>query len=379
MNSKKLSATLCVFSTLTVLTIVVLSSSFLSHGTLGDKSKDYNHGTHQFQVMPIVNAEGPESFAFDVNGEGPYTGVSDGRIIKWNQHQRRWSNFSVTTPDRIGCEGPHNHTETEDVCGRPLGLCSNKKTGDVYIADAYMGLLVVGPNGGLATKLTSEAEGVPFKFTNGVDIDDTTGDVYFTDSSSLYSRRNYDLVLLTGDKTGRLLKYNIHTKETTVILKNLYFPNGVALSKNKDFLIFAETSTCRVFRLWLQPSQKAGKLEVFTELPGYPDNIKMNDNGEFWVALGSLKEPEFWAWLPLNSRIRNSVRMLTFKVTQLFFLLSEYEGSGVAVKLSENGEIIQIFEDIPGKVWKDASEVNERDGYLWIGSVVMPYAVGMKI
>lgn len=52
-----------------------------------------------------------------------------------------------------------------------------------------MGLHVVGPNGGLATKLTSEAEGVPFKFTNGVDIDETTGDVYFTDSSSVYPRR----------------------------------------------------------------------------------------------------------------------------------------------------------------------------------------------
>ncbi|KAL8095278.1 protein STRICTOSIDINE SYNTHASE-LIKE 10-like [Apium graveolens] len=380
MKSKKLSAALCIFFVLTVIiSSVVLRSSFLSHGTLGDKSKDYNDDTHQFQVMPIVNAEGPESFAFDVNGEGPYTGVSDGRIIKWNQHQRRWSNFSVTTPDRIGCEGPHNHTATEDVCGRPLGLCSNKKTGDVYIADAYMGLLVVGPNGGLATKLTSEAEGVPFKFTNGVDIDDTTGDVYFTDSSSLFSRRNHNLVVLTGDKTGRLLKYNIHTKETTVILKNLYFPNGVALSKNRDFLIFAETSTCRVFRLWLQPSQKAGKLELFTELPGYPDNIKMNDNGEFWVALWSRKVPDFSVWLPLNSRIRNAVRMVTFKVTKLLLYLLKSKGSGVAVKLSENGEIIQIFEDKRGKIWKYASEVHERDGYLWIGSVVMPNAVGMKI
>lgn len=104
--------------------------------------------------------------------------------------------------NRNGCEGPHNHIATEDICGRPLGLCSNKKTRDVYIADAYMGLLVVGPNGGLATKLTSEAEGVPFKFTNGVDIDDTTGDVYFTDSSSIYTRRYASTYLSV------LLKFN---------------------------------------------------------------------------------------------------------------------------------------------------------------------------
>ncbi|WOH06375.1 hypothetical protein DCAR_0625801 [Daucus carota subsp. sativus] len=380
MRPKKISAALCVFLVIaTIISSVALGrNSFFWDRTVKDKSTE----SHQFEVMPIVSAAGPESFAFDpFTGEGPYTGVSDGRIIKWNQSLRRWTNFSVTTTgrERNGCEGPHDHTATEDVCGRPLGLCCNKKTNDLYIADAYMGLHVVGPDGGLTTQLTSEAEGVPFKFTNGLDIDETTGDVYFTDSSSVYPRRNHSLVVLTGDKTGRLLKYNIHTKETTVILKNLYFPNGVALSKNKDFLIFAETTTCRVLRLWLQPSEKAGKLELFTELPGYPDNIKMNANGEFWVALWSKKVPDFSAWLPSSSRImRNAVRMVTYKVTQLLLYLSGIKGSGVAVKLSENGEIIQIYEDKLGKVWKYASEVQERNGYLMIGSVVMPYAVAMK-
>ncbi|KAK1366025.1 putative strictosidine synthase transcription factor WD40-like family [Heracleum sosnowskyi] len=182
----------------------VVSSSILSHRTVEEKSRDYNDDTHQFQVMPIVSAFGPESFAFDVAGEGPYTGVSDSRIIKWNQSQRLWTNFSVMTSDRNGGEGPHDHTTTEDVCGRSLGLCSNKKTGDLYIVDTYMGLLVVGPNGGLglATKLTSEAQGVLFKYTNGVEVDDITGDVYFTDSSSVYSRGN-TILALSGDRTAK--------------------------------------------------------------------------------------------------------------------------------------------------------------------------------
>lgn len=197
-------------------------------------------------------------------------------------------------------------------------------------------------------------------------------------SFTVFIFRNHTSVLLTGDKTGRLLKYNIHTKETTVILKNLYFPNGVALSKNKEFLIFAETSTCRVLRMWLQPSEKAGKLEVFTELPGYPDNIKINDKGEFWVALWSRKSTDISTWLHSNSWIKKAVGIVTFKVTKLLSSFLKSKGAGVAVKLSENGEIIQIFEDKLGKVWKYASEVQERDEYLWIGSVVMPYAVEMK-
>lgn len=85
---------------------------------------------------------------------------------------------------RNGCQGSHDHEELEHICGRPLGLRFNKRTEDLYIADAYMGLLVVGPNGGLATKIST-----PFYFTNGVDIDQGNGVVYFTESSLNYQRR----------------------------------------------------------------------------------------------------------------------------------------------------------------------------------------------
>lgn len=80
------------------------------------------------------------------------------------------------------------YLKNEHICGRPLGLRFDKKTGDMYIADAYFGLLKVGPEGGLATPLATEAEGVPLKFTNDLDLDEE-GNVYFTDSSTKYQRR----------------------------------------------------------------------------------------------------------------------------------------------------------------------------------------------
>lgn len=83
---------------------------------------------------------------------------------------------------------PLSYLKNEHICGRPLGLRFDKKTGDLYIADAYLGLMKVGPEGGLATSLATEAEGVPLKFTNDLDIDDE-GNVYFTDSSTIYQRR----------------------------------------------------------------------------------------------------------------------------------------------------------------------------------------------
>ena len=92
--------------------------------------------------------------------------------------------------DRKLCDGSSDSNK-EPLCGRPLGLKFDSKTCDLYIADAYFGLLVVGPNGGVAQQLaTSADDGVPFKFLNGLEVDDhQTGVIYFSDSSSVYQLR----------------------------------------------------------------------------------------------------------------------------------------------------------------------------------------------
>jgi sugar lactone lactonase YvrE len=77
----------------------------------------------------------------------------------------------------------------EHLCGRPLGLRFEKKTGNLYIADAYFGLHVVGPAGGLATQVVTEIEGQPLRFTNDMDIDEHEDVIYFTDSSRNFQRR----------------------------------------------------------------------------------------------------------------------------------------------------------------------------------------------
>ena len=65
-----------------------------------NNEKASNNKFRQFEAIPIEGAVGPESFAFDPLGGGPYTGISDGRIIKWDQNQRRWINFAITSPQR---------------------------------------------------------------------------------------------------------------------------------------------------------------------------------------------------------------------------------------------------------------------------------------
>lgn len=52
-------------------------------------------------------------------------------------------------------------------------------------------------------------------------------------------------LVFSGEDSGRVLKYNPETKETTVLVRNVQFPNGVSLSKDGSFFVFAEGSRGR--------------------------------------------------------------------------------------------------------------------------------------
>ena len=63
--------------------------------------------------------------------------------------------------------------------------------------------------------------------------------------------RAYAIAMQTGDKTGRLLKYDPRSKEVMVLLRGLSFSNGVALSQDNDFVLVTETTAAKVTRYWL--------------------------------------------------------------------------------------------------------------------------------
>ncbi|KAH7653832.1 Strictosidine synthase protein [Dioscorea alata] len=336
------------------------------------KVRDEQDLLQRAEVRFFGQIQGPESVAFDPLGRGPYTGVADGRILFWDGNS--WSNFAFTSPNRTELCDPKPsalmYLKNEHICGRPLGLRFDKKSGDLYIADAYFGLLKVGPEGGLATQLTTEAEGVPLKFTNDFDFDED-GNVYFTDSSSNYQRRNFMQLVFTSEPSGRLLKYNPVTKETTVLLRNLQFPNGVSMSKDKSFFVFCEGSPGRLSRYWLK-GEKAGTSEVFAVLPGFPDNVRTNENGEFWVAI-HCRRTVYAHIMSHYPQLRKFFLKLPIPAKYQFLMFIGGRLHAVIAKYSPDGELLQILEDRQGKVVRAVSEVEEKDGKLWLGSVLMPF------
>lgn len=332
----------------------------------------------------IDGAVGPESLVFDNEGRGPYTGVSDGRVLRWDGPDVGWTDFAVTSPNRSEICDPKNppapKPEFEHICGRPLGMRFHRKTGDLYIADAYFGLLLVGSEGGLAKTIANEAEGVPFRFTNDLDFDEG-GAIYFTDSSTNFQRRHFLLSIFSGDDTGRLMKYDPKSGEITVLLRNLMFANGVAMSKDFSFLLVSETTKCRILRYWLK-GPKMGSSEVFALLPGFPDNVRRNSKGNFWVALHCRRN------LPTSLALSYPwLRWVLFKlpisIKQLYYVFIGGTKHAIAIHLDEDGKILEVLEDQEGSTVKLISEVEERNGLLWMGSVMVPsvtlYALDNKL
>ncbi|TYG96572.1 hypothetical protein ES288_A11G361600v1 [Gossypium darwinii] len=297
-----------------------------------------------YSQINLNRVTGPESIAFDCKGEGPYVGISDGRILKWKP-KFGWQEFAIPSPfrERKLCDGTRD-SNVEPICGRPLGLKFDSRTCHLYIADAYFGLLVVGPNGGTAIRLAiSAANGAPFKFTNGLDIDTSTGMVYFTDSSALFQRRDADFLISSGGRTGRLLKYNPYNGDVSVLYDGLAFPNGVAFSANNSFLLVNESIKRRILKFNVHDPKAAPK--VFLELPRVPDNIKRNEKGEFWVAL-------------------NSGRLGAL-------------GNGVldpiGMRFNEEAKVLEILDGKGAPTFNSISEVEEYGGKLYIGSVLKSY------
>ena len=214
------------------------------------------------EQIAIGNVNKPEAIAFDGNGL-MYTANEDGRIIVLN---RDGSN-------------PQDYAQTG---GRPLGLKFDLN-GNLIVADAYQGLLSIDTSGQI-TVLTSGFGGVPFMLTDDLDIG-SDGTVYFSDATYLNNINSINNDW--GQPNGRLLSYNFITGVTSLLLDNLYFANGVALSNDESFLLVNETAASRVRRYWLT-GPNAGQSGVFAYInqnsDWLPDNITHNDQSLFWVS-----------------------------------------------------------------------------------------------
>ncbi len=290
------------------------------------------------ELLALGEIRGPEEVTVDGRGR-IYGGAADGKIMRLL---------------------PDGKLETfADTKGRPLGLKFDKN-GNLIVCDAFKGLLSIDPQGRVETLATS-ADGIPLTFTDALDIS-SEGIIYFTDASTKYEQKDYLYDLLESKPHGRFLGYNPDTGQIKVLLKGLYFANGVALSQREDFVLINETYRYRIVRYWLKGS-KAGTHEIFIDnLPGFPDNISSDRKGTFWLALFTVR-----------NETMDKLHPFPFLKAQLSklpkALWPKPKPYGLVLALDEQGQIIQSLHDPTGKHLKEITSAQAYDGFLYLGSL----------
>ncbi|RDX61074.1 Protein STRICTOSIDINE SYNTHASE-LIKE 6, partial [Mucuna pruriens] len=72
-------------------------------------------------------------------------------------------------------------------------------------------------------------------------IEASDGSIYFSVATTKFDLKNWYLDVLEARPSGQLLKYNPTSNETLIVLDNVAFANGIALSKDQHYLVLCET------------------------------------------------------------------------------------------------------------------------------------------
>jgi sugar lactone lactonase YvrE len=307
-------------------------------------------------------ATGPEDVAVDNEGR-LYAGYDDGTIRRFDANGRNGEVFATTNGRPLGLAftdkavAPPDNTAQNGVPAE-----SDAPQGQTLIvADADKGLLAINGEGDIKM-LASGAEGLPFKFTDDVDVAEN-GTIYFTDASSKYGQNAYRTDILEHGGHGRLMEYDPNTGTVTVLLGGLQFANGVALSADDSYVLVTETGSYRVLRYWLT-GDKAGQSDIFIDrLPGFPDGISHGaDSDTFWVALFAPRNQmlDFAADKPW-------LRRIVFHLPEALQPAPAHVGSLLGIK--SDGTVVTDLRDDATNAFAPITSVEEDGDTLYLGSL----------
>jgi sugar lactone lactonase YvrE len=287
-----------------------------------------------------------EDIAFDKNG-AIFTGDRD-KILK-------------ITFDKNNQEKISTFVETG---GQNLGLCFDNEN-NLISANNGKGLLKIDKKGRIENLLkyykptnTNNTPGYPNAVTVSKD-----GVIYFSDSSARNygSPQSYYYDLLEARPTGRLLAFYPKSKEFKVLLDNLKYANGVALSKNEDFILVNETYAYRILKYYLK-GKNAGTTEIFADgLNGFPDGVSADEKGNFYVAVFSPR-----------SKALSGIQKYPFIKDQLAklpeFLRPKPKKISSALKFDQYGKCVKAYQDNTKNIYS-VSSVRVYNDFLYIGTL----------
>jgi sugar lactone lactonase YvrE len=301
-----------------------------------------NERLRKARLIELGPHAGPEDIAGGPDGR-IYTATSDGKVLRFDTNGENIEVFAETG-------------------GRPLGL-EFDAAGNLLIANAYLGLQRVAPDGTVTT-LADEYGGQAILYADDVAVA-ADGRIYFSDASAkfgvLKTGGSYEaslMDLMEHGGHGRVFRHDPASGETTLVLDGLNFANGVAISEDQQFLLINETGSYRVLRYWLA-GPDAGKTNIVIDnLPGFPDNINNGLNGKFWIGLVAprnklLDDMSGKPWLrKLVQRLPAAVR-------------PKAEPSSHVIAITGNGEVLMNLQDSSARL-PALTGIYESQDTLWL-------------
>ncbi|HET7792014.1 MAG TPA: SMP-30/gluconolactonase/LRE family protein [Rhizobacter sp.] len=309
------------------------------------------------QSLSLGGDEGPEHIM--LRDGWLYTAVASGAIVRMR-------------PDGSGRE------LVVQTGGRPLGFDFDAN-GALVIADPMAGdhgglLRVTGTGPSAKTELlTDSVNGDPIRYADGVVVA-KSGKIYFTDASRRFGAKQWGgtfnasvLDILEHQSSGRLLEYDPATKATRVLLSDMCFPNGLALSTDEQHVFVNETGEYRIWKIAVaannvsakQPNAEAKVL--LANLPGHPDNLMRGQGGRIWVGLVK----------PRGAFIDDSsgkpwLRSLAMRLPKALWPVPPAYGHVFA--FDESGKVLVDLQD-PSGAYPEATAVTETDDRLYVQSL----------
>ncbi|WP_390614538.1 SMP-30/gluconolactonase/LRE family protein [Maricurvus nonylphenolicus] len=301
-----------------------------------------------FTALNTAGQHGPEGVVVDQQGY-VYATTHEGWVIRWAP----------------GAEKAEPWVETG---GRPLGLDLDKE-GNLWVADAFIGLLKIDTQGKLHTVLT-EADGVPILYADDLVVT-PNGKVYLSDASTKFSAKAVGstyhaslLDIMEHGLYGRIIEFDPNTNQSKVIMTNLSFANGVTADVEGNYLLVNETGEYRVWKYWLAGERQGESEVVIDNLPGFPDNIVRGEEGRFWLGLVSPRLP-ILDNLAGKPGVRKAVQRLPG------FLRPGAKNYGHIVAIDGDGNVLHSLQD-PAGAYPQTTGAIEAGEYLYVSSLTAP-------
>jgi ribose transport system permease protein len=309
-----------------------------------------NDKLRKVEIIGLGMVESPEDVILDEE-DNLYCGSRHGEIIRF------------FAPD-------HKRMEVyAHIGGQPLGLAFDGHK-NLYACVGGMGLYRVTPER-VVEKVTDETNRSMFsvvddsrlRLADDLDIA-PDGRIFFSEATIRYEMHEWPTDALEGRGNGRIICYDPRTKKTTTVLRDLVFPNGIALASDRQSIIFAQSWACCVKRYWFDGPKKGDVETVIDSLPGYPDNINRASDGNYWLALLGMRSPSF----DLAMRKPGFRRRMSKQLPGDEWLFPNIN-TGCVVKINENGEILDALWDLGGQNHPMITSMREHRGYLYIGGI----------